>query len=116
MVRLLRPVMKIMSVMPAAAASSTAYWMSGLSTTGIISLGLALVAGRNRLPMPATGNTALVSCAFMFCHPSRLFRLRPRQRKQSCFVQYRDPEFQGAIVIAPRFSSRDHVVGLFRYR
>ena len=32
--RLLRPVMKIMSVMPAAAASSTAYWISGLSTTG----------------------------------------------------------------------------------
>ena len=60
-----RPVMKIMSVMPAAAASSTAYWMSGLSTTGIISLGLALVAGRTRLPSPATGNTALVSFAFM---------------------------------------------------
>src|SRR5258706_3666556 len=56
---LLRPVMKIMSVMPAAAASSTAYWISGLSTTGIISFGLALVAGRNRLPRPATGKTAL---------------------------------------------------------
>jgi hypothetical protein len=37
---LVRPV-KIMSVMPAAAASSTAYWMSGLSTTGSISFGLA---------------------------------------------------------------------------
>src|SRR5438046_427328 len=35
--------------------------MSGLSTIGIISLGLALVAGRKRLPMPATGNTALVT-------------------------------------------------------
>src|SRR5262249_29545057 len=61
MARLLRPVMKIMSVMPAAAASSTAYWISGLSTTGSISLGLALVTGRNRLPSPATGNTALVT-------------------------------------------------------
>jgi hypothetical protein len=40
--------------------------MSGLSTIGIISLGLALVAGRNLLPMPATGNTALVSFLFMF--------------------------------------------------
>jgi hypothetical protein len=58
--RLLRPVMKIMSVMPAAAASSTAYWISGLSTTGSISFGLAFVAGRKRLPNPATGNTALV--------------------------------------------------------
>src|SRR5919201_729689 len=50
-----------MSVMPAAAASSTAYWMSGLSTTGIISFGLALVTGRMRLPKPATGNTAFLS-------------------------------------------------------
>jgi hypothetical protein len=58
---LLRPVMKTMWVMPAATASSTAYWMSGLSTTGSISLGLALVAGRKRVPMPATGNTALVT-------------------------------------------------------
>ena len=59
--RLLRPVMKIMSVMPAAAASSTAYWISGLSTIGSISLGLALVTGRKRLPRPATGNTTLVT-------------------------------------------------------
>jgi hypothetical protein len=28
---------------------------------GIISFGLALVAGRNRVPRPATGNTALVT-------------------------------------------------------
>src|SRR3569832_2842865 len=33
--------------------------MRGLSTTGSISLGLALVAGRNRVPRPATGNTAV---------------------------------------------------------
>jgi len=51
---LVAAVMKIMSVMPAAAASSTAYWMSGLSTTGSISFGLALVTGRKRLPSPAT--------------------------------------------------------------
>ena len=58
--RLLRPVMKIISVMPAATASSTAYWISGLSTIGSISFGCALVAGRNRLPRPATGNTAFL--------------------------------------------------------
>ena len=51
--------MKIMSVMPAAAASSTAYWIRGLSTTGSISFGLAFVAGKNRVPSPATGKTAL---------------------------------------------------------
>jgi hypothetical protein len=61
MARLERPVTKIISVMPAAMASSTAYWISGLSTTGSISLGLALVAGRNRVPSPATGKTALVT-------------------------------------------------------
>jgi hypothetical protein len=33
--------------------------MSGLSTTGSISFGCALVAGRKRVPKPATGNTAL---------------------------------------------------------
>ena len=46
-------------VAPAASASSTAYWISGLSTTGSISFGLALVAGRKRVPLPATGNTAV---------------------------------------------------------
>jgi hypothetical protein len=33
--------------------------MSGLSTTGSISFGLALVAGKKRVPRPATGNTAV---------------------------------------------------------
>ena len=54
-------------VMPAATASSTAYWMSGLSTTGIISLALALVAGRKRVPIPATGNTAFVTLFMTTC-------------------------------------------------
>src|SRR5712692_3873333 len=33
--------------------------MSGLSTSGSISLGCALVAGRKRVPSPAAGKTAL---------------------------------------------------------
>src|SRR5688572_32690134 len=44
---------------PEATASSTPYWMIGLSTRGSISLGWALVAGRKRVPRPAAGNTAL---------------------------------------------------------
>jgi hypothetical protein len=56
---LVRPVMKIRCSAPPASASSAAYWISGLSTTGSISFGLALVAGRKRVPRPATGNTAL---------------------------------------------------------
>src|SRR5262245_38074635 len=45
--------------MPAATASSTAYWMTGLSTSGSISFGCAFVAGRKRVPQPAAGKTAL---------------------------------------------------------
>src|ERR1700704_5027807 len=59
--------MNTMCVMPEAIASSTAYWISGLSTIGSISLGLAFVAGRNRVPRPATGNTAFV--IFRIAHP-----------------------------------------------
>src|SRR6185369_8944166 len=44
--------------MPDATASSTAYWMTGLSTSGSISLGWAFVAGRKRVPHPAAGKTA----------------------------------------------------------
>src|SRR5437868_5443853 len=60
MARLEAPVMNTRRCAPAAIASSTAYWISGLSTTGNISFGLALVAGRNRVPRPATGNTAFL--------------------------------------------------------
>src|SRR6201996_1213774 len=45
--------------MPASLASSTTYWIKGLSTMVSISFGIALVAGRTRVPRPATGKTAL---------------------------------------------------------
>ena len=48
------------SVMPACFASSTQYWIIGLSTMGSISFGIALVAGRNLVPSPAMGNTAFL--------------------------------------------------------
>src|SRR3954454_4385993 len=53
------------SLSPARTASSTTYWIAGLSTTGSISLGVALVAGRKRVPSPAAGMTALVTGALM---------------------------------------------------
>src|SRR6266568_5483639 len=59
MARLLRPVTRMISSSPEATASSTTYWMMGLSTSGSISLGCALVAGRKRVPRPAAGKTAL---------------------------------------------------------
>src|SRR5882672_10541115 len=93
MARLLRPVINTMSLIPAAAASSTAYWISGLSTTGSISFGLALVAGRKRLPMPATGKTALV---ILFCIRLSL----AQQLRQPALVQYRNAERAGLLELA----------------
>jgi hypothetical protein len=46
-------------VMPLATDSSTTYCISGLSTNGSISFGEALVAGKNLVPSPAAGKTAL---------------------------------------------------------
>src|SRR5881409_3519554 len=89
--RLLRPVMKIMSVIPAAAASSTAYWISGLSTTGSISFGLALVTGKKRLPRPATGNTALVTLPSAMDHVLELL-----------FIEKTNAEFVGLVELAAR--------------
>ena len=43
----------------ASRASSTTCWINGRSTTGSISFGMAFVAGRNLVPSPATGKTAL---------------------------------------------------------
>src|SRR5690349_14151228 len=50
---------------PDCTASSTPYWMIGLSTRTSISLGCALVAGRKREPSPAAGKTALRIGPFM---------------------------------------------------
>src|SRR6266508_2748404 len=61
MARLFRPVTRMISSSPEATASSTTYWMVGLSTSGSISLGWALVAGRKRVPSPAAGNTAFLT-------------------------------------------------------
>jgi hypothetical protein len=44
------------SFIPALIASSTPYWMRGFETIGIISLGMAFVAGKKRVPYPAAGN------------------------------------------------------------
>src|SRR5579871_5777205 len=54
-----RPVTMMMFWTPECLASSTPYWIKGLSTRGSISFFMALVAGRNRVPRPAAGKTAL---------------------------------------------------------
>src|ERR1700685_4613124 len=60
-----RPVTMMMFCTPESLASSTPYWIRGLSTTGSISLGCALVAGRKRVPNPAAGKTALRTFAII---------------------------------------------------
>src|SRR6267143_989121 len=59
MARLPPPVTMITCSIPLAIASSTPYWMVGLSTRGSISFGCALVTGRKRVPRPAAGKIAL---------------------------------------------------------
>src|ERR1700694_2957221 len=59
MARLPPPVTKMTCSIPVAIASSTLYWIVGLSTSGSISLGWALVIGKNRVPSPAAVITAL---------------------------------------------------------
>src|SRR5438067_7866595 len=61
MARLPPPVTITMWLMPEAMASSTPYWIEGLSTSGSISLGWALVIGRKRVPRPAAGKTAFIT-------------------------------------------------------
>src|SRR5512146_2859465 len=98
--------MKIISVMPAATASSTAYWISGLSTMGIISLGLALVAGRKRVPIPATANTALV--ILLISDSSFL-----QQMQQFLLIDYTDPELHRFVIFASRIRARNDIIRLF---
>ncbi len=64
-----RPVTIRMSSIPASTASSITYWIEGLSTSGSISLGWALVAGRKRVPSPAAGMTALRTFTMRFPRP-----------------------------------------------
>src|SRR5947209_18112081 len=59
-----RPVTRMMLSTPEATASSTPYWMIGLSTSGNISLGCAFVAGRKRVPRPAAGKIAFRTRVF----------------------------------------------------
>src|SRR3954447_16284366 len=101
--------MKIMSVMPAAAASSTAYWISGLSTIGNISFGLALVTGRKRLPSPATGNTAFV-ILFMGVGSSGLLVVSREQVAQPLFVKHGDAKFPRLFELAAGVVACDHVI------
>src|ERR1019366_7788893 len=55
--------------------------MMGLSTMGSISLGCALVAGRNRVPRPAAGKTALRTLAGI---NSSLVQPAPRWQLMNC--------------------------------
>ena len=58
------PVIISISSIPEATASSIIYCNVGLSTIGNISLGCALVAGKNLVPNPAAGITAFLT---FFC-------------------------------------------------
>ena len=69
---------------PEATASSTAYWMIGRSTSGIISLGMALVAGRKRVPKPAAGRTAFLTRTVIGSLLERVASQRSARRVSGC--------------------------------
>src|SRR3990167_191272 len=74
MFRLDQPVTMMISSIPALTASSTTYWMIGLSTIGSISLGKALVWGKNRVPNPAAGITAFLIFIYLIKLNTTLFQ------------------------------------------
>ena len=53
------------SVIPANTASSTACWINGVDNTGSKAFGTRFVTGKNRVPSPATGITALRTGLFV---------------------------------------------------
>src|SRR5690349_3562656 len=118
MARLEEPVMNTRRRAPASRASSTAYWMSGLSTMGSISLGLALVAGRKRVPLPATGNTATSIRLFLWAAMAapaisgpETYHSRPPKRSKR-----RDGDAAFAASPAVRGRVRPHLRGGFGRR
>ena len=67
--------------------------MAGVSTTGSISLGVALVAGRNRVPRPAAGITALVTALLLTSLPDlRRTRARAHDPKHAVSASRNDDD------------------------
>jgi hypothetical protein len=69
----------MMCSIPEAIASSTPYWMMGLSTTASISFGITLVAGKKRVPNPPAGKTAFrtrffIASSSLMIEPQRVHR------------------------------------------
>ena len=60
---------------PAATASLMTYSIAGRSTTVTISLGIALLAGKNRVPSPATGRIAFLIIKHTFASKNYLLTL-----------------------------------------
>src|SRR5208283_2108775 len=83
--------------------------MIGLSTSGIISLGCALVAGRKRVPSPAAGKTALQTFFVM----SPLTRKSPSSRNK----RYHDRRLRDGLLFSrqlldQRLQAFQHFLGL----
>src|SRR5689334_19489027 len=74
---------------PDSTASSTPYWITGLSTRTSISFGWAFVAGRNRVPSPAAGRTALRTLLLMAPILSQVQFPRDRPRLSSRTRRFR---------------------------
>lgn len=101
-----RPVTKTISSMPEATASSTRYWTTGLSTIGSISLGCAFVAGRNRVPNPASGKTALLIALILITPCPVIFLPCPRPIRHRCEGRVPVPEFDFLWLLSKKSGER----------
>src|SRR5918999_3051723 len=107
------------SLMPARAASSTVYWIPGLSMTGIISFGTALLAGRKRVPRPAAGMIAFFTCTAGLPSELRISgrSLRCQFQLAACFADAIAALLFGAIEgLVRRFHQTSEGVAVFRVR
>src|SRR6185369_477909 len=121
MLSLPRAVTKIISVRPESNASSMTYWIAGVSTIGSISFGIVLVAGRSRVPKPATGMTAFFTFnamskrpAFFLAHLLGRFTL-DAQRRDRPRLEPGGPDHLAALLahaVAAVFEAPERLVDL----
>src|SRR5436309_13261758 len=97
---------------PEATASSTTYWIIGLSTRGSISLGCALVAGRNRVPSRAAGKTALRTFmgSLYVPHPRRLWAPDQHEGRDVGEPTRQWPDLRGAGRERPRKTAEGYII------
>ena len=91
-------------------ASSTTYWITGLSRTGSISLGVHLVPGRKRVPRPAAGMIAFILFKDPFAGAKRPKRAARRPQTKLRYRSILPPETYVAVRQTQFFSRSTQII------